>query len=238
MGKHLRKKDRKLEKEMKPKQRVKSFEPIRPNSDRQRDVINAIRNHTLSFVTGFAGTGKTLLAVSEALRMLESGAAEKLVLIRPMVAVGKDIGYLPGNVEDKVGPYSNALLYYIDDLMGQKGTAKKWIEVGLIEMVPIALIRGLTFKHSVIILDEAQNTTKSEMEAVLTRIGENSKMIIVGDEDQKDIRDDSGLTDILDRLEHVEDRGIEVADIAVVEMGYEDIQRHEMLRTLHTLYTL
>jgi phosphate starvation-inducible PhoH-like protein len=225
----LRKKDRKQEAKVQP--RIASFEPIQPRTPNQKLAVVAMRNYTVSVIIGTAGTGKTLLAVSEALKALHEHKVQKLILVRPMVSVGESLGYLPGDVGDKVSPYATPLLYYIDDLMKSKGYAKKLMDAGVIELVPIALIRGRTFDNSIIILDEAQNTTPEEFHAVLTRMGEDSYMIIVGDEMQVDLhkKQESGLSDFFDRAK-------ESQYVSIVEMGVEDIQRNAFLKEVHSWY--
>lgn len=228
----LRKKDRKKSQEENTKPRIRaSFRPIQPRTINQSKIVDAIKSHILTIITGTAGTGKTLLAVSEALRLLEIGRAKRLILIRPLVTVGDSIGYLPGDVLEKVAPYSTPLLYYIDDLLDCKGISLEYIKNGVIEIVPLALIRGRTFEDSIIILDEAQNTTPEEMHAALTRIGTNTSIVIVGDEQQVDLhqKQESGLTDLLDRMSNSK-------DVAVIEMSKDDIQRNEFLKTIHDWY--
>lgn len=233
----MRKRDRKaIEEAREPKERttVAKFTPVVPRTENQRSVVKTIRNSTVAVITGTSGTGKTLLAVSEALNAIETGEAKKLVLIRPLVAVGESLGYLPGGVIEKIAPYSTALLYYIDELMGSKGFSQKKIDAGVFEVVPVALIRGRTFKDSIIIVDEAQNLTPEQMHAVLTRLGENSKMIIVGDEHQVDLKGrdvESGLSDLLDRMsEH------ESSFIDSVRLNKQDIQRSEFLKDVYDMY--
>jgi phosphate starvation-inducible PhoH-like protein len=196
-----------------------------------------MQNYIISLIIGTAGTGKTLLAISEGLRALETGLADRLVLIRPLVAVGESLGYLPGDVIEKIAPYSTPLLYYIDEMMQCKGYSLKGIESGVIELVPLALIRGRTFTNSFIILDEAQNTTPEEMHAALTRLGEGSKIVIVGDERQTDLhhKQESGLSDLLDRL-HAKRRLSTSSSTNIIEMTKDDIQRNEVLREIHDWY--
>ncbi len=226
----LRKKDRK--KAQKTFQRVRAFVPVAPRTRNQADAMKIIRNNTISIVVGTAGTGKTLIAISEALLAITNGTAKRMVLIRPMVAVGESLGYLPGDVLDKVAPYATPLLYYIDDLMGSKGYAQKLIEAGVIEVVPLALIRGRTFDDSFIIMDEAQNTTTEQMHAALTRIGTDSSMTLVGDTRQCDLKGntESGLMDLIIRMEDHEDGD------SIIEFTAEDIQRNEILKKIHTWY--
>lgn len=226
----LRKKDRKQEVKAKP--RIGSiFTPVAPRTKNQRDAVLSMREYIISIIIGTAGTGKTLLAISEALLALSHGTSKKLVLIRPMVAVGESLGYLPGDVNEKVSPYATPLLYYIDELMDSKGYAQKMIESGVIELVPLALIRGRTFENTFILLDEAQNVTPEQMHAVLTRIGEASRLVIVGDEAQTDLKRniDSGLSDLLERMTASD-------NVNIVELTVDDIQRNEILKEIHTWY--
>lgn len=226
----LRKRERKQEAK-EPRRIRPDFKQVVPRTTNQKEVVRAIRSKVVSVIIGTAGTGKTLLAVSEALSAVEDGRARSLVLIRPLVPVGESLGYLPGSVNEKVAPYSTPLLYYIDDLMNCKGYSLKLIEAGVIEIVPIALIRGRTFDNSVIIFDEAQNTTPEQFHAVLTRLGQDSKLIVVGDEDQVDLKGKqvSGLTDFLDRI-------TDSPSVGIVEMDKEDIQRNEFLKEVYGWY--
>lgn len=228
----FRKKDRKVEKQD-PKPRISSnFIPIEPRTKNQTAAVVSMQNFTISVVIGTAGTGKTLLAISEALKSLKSGRAKRLVLIRPLVAVGESLGYLPGDVVEKITPYSTPLLYYIDELMNCKGYSSKMIEAGVIELVPIALIRGRTFTDSFILLDEAQNITPEQMQATLTRLGEGSQIVLVGDENQSDLHNSkSGLSDLLDRVPP----DAPFWD-GVVELKKVDIQRNEVLKEIHDWY--
>jgi phosphate starvation-inducible PhoH-like protein len=227
----LRKKDRKIEKETKKPKMTTSFVPVAPRTRNQEEAIKAIRESVLAIITGTAGTGKTLIAVSEALRALDMRIVEKLVLIRPIVSVGESLGYLPGGVNEKIEPYSTSLLYYIDELCNSKGYAKKLIDLGIIEVVPIALIRGRTFKDSFILMDEAQNVSIEQMHAVLTRLGEDSQIVLVGDVNQLDLKKGtvSGLADLLE-ISEASDM------VGKAELTRADIQRNEFLKLVHDWY--
>lgn len=207
---------------------------IIPKSENQEDYLLALENESKSivFATGPAGTGKTMLATLWAIKEYQAGNCDKIVITRPNVAVDdKDIGYLPGDIFAKLMPWCMPILdvfkeyFSIDEV-------KTMIEEEIIELVPIAFIRGRTFKHSIVIVDESQNTTINSMLSILTRIGEGSKMVVTGDVKQSDRGKDNGLNDFLGKvannpnLEHIE----------VVRFDYRDIQRHPAVREILKLY--
>lgn len=250
----FRRKERKEEKEArkqlkqnKEKPRITNkFVPISARTPNQKEALRALSNSVITILIGTAGTGKTLLAISHALQALDTGCAQRLVLIRPLVAVGESLGYLPGDVVEKITPYSTPLLYYIDDLTQSKGYSATMIKDGRCEVVPLALIRGRTFKDSIIILDEAQNVTKEQMQAVLTRLGEGSQLVIVGDQAQVDLSDpgDSGLDDLLHRVFRSNVVGTTNLDygpradvgVRLIELVKEDIQRNAILKEIYDWY--
>jgi phosphate starvation-inducible PhoH-like protein len=186
----------------------------------EKDVIFAI---------GPAGSGKTMIATLEAIRMLRKGQIEKIVITRPTVAVDDNgIGYLPGDANQKMLPWMLPVL----DVFREYYTKRELdalIESGVVEMVPMAFIRGRTFKSSFILVDEAQNTTPSSMLSALTRIGEGSKMVITGDIRQSDRGSHNGLSDFLNRYR-------ETSRIVLVEFGYKDVVRHPVIAEILDLY--
>lgn len=201
-------------------------EPRTPN---QKELVETIRSKTITVVDGPAGTGKTMLAVTEALRAQMNFEVHKIVILRPLVTVGEDLGFLPGGLEEKISPYLQHILEYFEEFINKK-TIEGLMKAGVIELVPFALVRGRTFKESFIIVDEAQNATKTQMKAILTRLGEGSKMVVVGDVEQKDIRDKvSGLDDLIGRMSVSEHVGF-------VEMDNSDIQRHPLLSEIISWY--
>ncbi len=181
------------------------------------------------FAVGPAGTGKTLLATLYAIQCLKEGSVKKIVITRPNVAVDdRDIGFLPGDIYGKMAPWTRPILEVFEDYYTPK-QIQAMLENNMIEILPMAFIRGRTLKHAVIILDEAQNTTRNSMVSALTRIGEGSKMIVTGDTQQSDRGDKNGLTDFLARY-HVCDR------IAVVEFEKADVERHPVINTVLKWY--
>ncbi len=203
---------------------------IKPKTEGQRTYIEAILKHDLTFCVGPAGTGKTYLAVAAAASMLKHGQAKRIVLARPAVEAGERLGFLPGDLQAKVNPYLRPLFDALHDMMDFE-QVKRFIVNDVIEVIPLAFMRGRTLNDSVIILDEAQNTTASQMLMFLTRLGHDSKMIVTGDATQVDLPDGtkSGLADAMDKL-----RGIK--GIALVELGQGDIVRHRLVQNIVNAY--
>ncbi len=203
---------------------------IRPKTDGQRRYIEAIVRHDLTFCTGPAGTGKTYLAVAAAASMLKHGQARRLVLARPAVEAGERLGFLPGDLQAKVNPYLRPLFDALHDMMDFE-QVKRFMVNDVIEVIPLAFMRGRTLNESVIILDEAQNTTAAQMLMFLTRLGHDSKMIVTGDVSQVDLPEHtrSGLVDAMDKL-----RGIN--GIAMVGLEKTDIVRHRLVQNIVNAY--
>ena len=203
---------------------------IRPKTDGQRRYIEAIVHHDLTFCTGPAGTGKTYLAVAAAASMLKHGQARRLVLARPAVEAGERLGFLPGDLQAKVNPYLRPLFDALHDMMDFE-QVKRFMVNDVIEVIPLAFMRGRTLNDSVIILDEAQNTTAAQMLMFLTRLGHDSKMIVTGDVSQVDLPDGtrSGLVDAMEKL-----RGIKA--IAIVALERTDIVRHRLVQNIVNAY--
>ena len=196
----------------------------------QERYVEAVLKHDLTFCLGPAGTGKTYLAVAAAAAMLKRGEVRKLVLVRPAVEAGEKLGFLPGSMQEKVNPYLRPLLDALHDMMDFEQVAR-FMAVDLIEIVPLAFMRGRTLNDACIILDEAQNTTKSQMLMFLTRLGHGGKMIITGDTSQIDLPNprDSGLIDAVQRLRRVK-------GVAVATLTGEDIVRHELVQRIVEAY--
>ena len=203
---------------------------IKPKTDGQRLYIEAILKHDLTFCIGPAGTGKTYLAVAAAASMLKHGHAKRIVLARPAVEAGERLGFLPGDLAAKVNPYLRPLFDALHDMMDIE-QVKKFMLNDVIEVIPLAFMRGRTLNDSVVILDEAQNTTTSQMLMFLTRLGHDSKMIVTGDASQIDLPNGtpSGLRDAINRL-----RGIE--GIATIELQRTDIVRHRLVQSIVNAY--
>jgi len=196
----------------------------------QQDYIHAIAKHDLTFCSGPAGTGKTYLAVAAAVAMLRQGAARKIVLVRPAVEAGERLGFLPGTLQDKVNPYLRPLLDSLHDMM-EFDHIERFMAADVIEIIPLAFMRGRTLNDAVIILDEAQNTTRSQMLMFLTRLGHGSKMVVTGDTSQTDLEDasQSGLVDAVRRLKRT--RGV-----AFVALSQVDIVRHQLVQRIVEAY--
>jgi phosphate starvation-inducible PhoH-like protein len=204
--------------------------PVRARTDNQELYLNAIRDHDLVFAIGPAGTGKTYLAVAAAVHMLKAELVKKVILVRPAVEAGEKLGFLPGDLQAKVNPYLRPLLDALHDMMDFP-TIKRFMMNDVVEVIPLAYMRGRTLNNAVIILDEAQNTTKGQMLMFLTRMGHGSKMIVTGDTTQIDLPDptESGLIDAARRLKRV--RGV-----AFVALQQEDIVRHRLVQRIVKAY--
>lgn len=203
---------------------------VRPRTPGQAAYVDAIQKHDLVFCTGPAGCGKTYLAVAMAVSAYKQDRIRKLVLVRPAVEAGESLGFLPGSLEEKINPYLRPLLDSLQDLLDYE-QVKRMIEQDIIEMVPLAYMRGRTLNDAFIILDEAQNTTISQMKMFLTRMGSNSKIVVSGDTTQIDLPPHtlSGFVDALGRL-----RGI--PGTAEVNMQKEDIVRHRLVQAIVDAY--
>jgi len=218
----------KLEQYQRP---IKQKVNLLPKNIAQERYIEALENPNINivFAVGYAGTGKTYLATLWAIQQLKTGQVDKIVITRPNIAVdGKDIGFLPGDIYKKMAPWTKPVLDVFEEYYGVKDIAHM-IEENVIELLPLAYIRGRTLKNSAILLDEAQNTTRNSMLSALTRIGEGSKIIVTGDVRQSDRGKSNGLTDFLDRF-NGSDR------IAVCNFGRESIERHEVISEVLKMY--
>ena len=203
---------------------------IVPRSPTQARYMAALAKHDLVFGLGPAGTGKTYLAVGAAVTLLLAGKVDRIVLTRPAVEAGERLGFLPGDMREKVDPYLRPLFDALEDMLpGEQMT--QWLESGKIEVAPLAFMRGRTLSHSFIILDEAQNATPMQMKMFLTRLGEHSRMAVTGDPSQTDLPlgTVSGLADALEVLEDVE-------EVPVVRFGEADVVRHPMVARIVRAY--
>jgi phosphate starvation-inducible PhoH-like protein len=201
---------------------------VRPHSDGQRRLMTAIEKHHLTLVLGPAGTGKTYLAVSAAVAALEAGEVGRIVLTRPAVEAGESLGYLPGDIGDKLAPYLRPLNDALNERLGAK-RVKQLMADGAIEIAPIAYMRGRTLNNAFVVIDEAQNCTYGQMKMLLTRLGWHSTMVVTGDPDQSDLLDGlSGLADVAQRLEPI-------PAIAVVRLTDTDIVRHPLVADMLTV---
>jgi phosphate starvation-inducible PhoH-like protein len=203
---------------------------VRPRTDGQARYVRAMRDNDLTICVGPAGTGKTWLAVGMAVSLLRQGIVKKIVLVRPAVEAGERLGFLPGDIAAKVNPYLRPLFDALNDMM-EPEQVKRYMENDIIEIVPLAFMRGRTLNQAVIILDEGQNTTIPQMKMFLTRMGSGSKIIVTGDVTQVDLpkQTRSGLTDAVHRLRDLE-------RIAIIYLDEHDIVRNPLVQQILRAY--
>jgi phosphate starvation-inducible PhoH-like protein len=198
---------------------------IKPKSEGQAALINAIDANSLVMALGPAGTGKTYLAIAKAVDALENGKVGRIVLSRPAVEAGESIGFLPGDMEDKLAPYLRPLYDALSDRLSMK-RVKALMSEGLIEIAPVGYMRGRTLNNAFVVIDEAQNCTYVQLKMLLTRLGWSSTMVVTGDPCQSDLLPGiSGLADIAEKLESV-------PDIAVCRLADRDIVRHPLVASM------
>ena len=203
---------------------------IYPKSDGQKKYVEAIDEYDVIFGLGPAGTGKSYLAVAKAVQFLKKGNIDKIILSRPAVEAGENLGFLPGDMKDKVDPYLRPIYDALYEMMPFE-TVEKKIQEGIIEIAPVAFMRGRTFKNSFIIIDEAQNTSSIQMKMILTRLGYGSKMIINGDLTQIDIKyiNDSGLSTAKEKLSNLK-------TIKFINLNKKDVVRHKIVSEIISAY--
>ena len=205
---------------------------IRPKTMGQHDYVKAIRNHTITFGIGPAGTGKTYLAMAMAVNALQHKEVSRIVLTRPAVEAGESLGYLPGSLNEKIDPYVRPLYDALHDMIDPE-SIPLLIETGTIEVAPLAYMRGRTLNDAFIILDEAQNTTAEQMKMFLTRLGFGSRMVVTGDISQIDLpgKTRSGLKVVRDILTGID-------DLQFCELGSKDVVRHSLVTKIVDAYDL
>jgi phosphate starvation-inducible PhoH-like protein len=201
---------------------------VRPQGENQRQLMECIDKKNLVLALGPAGTGKTYLAIAKAVEALEAGKIERIMLSRPAVEAGESLGYLPGDLEEKLAPYLRPLYDALSDRLGRK-RLKTMLADGSIEIAPVGYMRGRTLNNAFVVIDEAQNCTYTQIKMLLTRLGWHSTMVLTGDPDQTDLLPGmSGLSDIAKRLESL-------PDISVVHLQDRDIVRHPLVASMLTV---
>ncbi len=201
---------------------------VKPMSAGQGLLMQAIKEHNLTLALGPAGTGKTYLAISSAVAALDKGEVDRIILSRPAIEAGESIGYLPGDMNEKMAPFLRPLYDALSDRLGAK-RLKAMMADGSIEIAPVGYMRGRTLNNAFVVIDEAQNCTYAQIKMLLTRLGWHSTMVLTGDPDQSDLLDGlSGLSEIARRLEVVD-------GIAVVRLADADIVRHPLVASMLTV---
>lgn len=207
------------------------FKPrsVSARTPRQKEYIKSVVHNDITFCFGPAGTGKTHIAAGMSVQMLRKNQVERIIVCRPVVSVGKDIGFLPGTLEDKIGPYLVPLFdefsYYLERKKLKELTAEH-----VIEMVPLSMMRGRTFNDSFIILDEAQNATYNEIRMLLTRIGQNSTLVLSGDLRQSDLPED-----VQGALEDIGHKLLTLDGIGLIQLREEDVVRHSLIAKIERI---
>ena len=203
---------------------------FKTRTENQEKLVDQILEHSVTLCKGPAGSGKTMVSIGVALHLLAQNQVKRIVLSRPIVESGENLGFLPGDINSKVNVYMLPLYDCIDELI-RKPNREKLMEEGIIEIAPLAYLRGRTMSDCVMILDEAQNTTKTQMKMLLTRLGKKGKMIINGDVTQNDLKhwQESGFADAWDRLSHIK-------GIGYAEFNVEDVVRHKLVKEIINAY--
>ena len=204
--------------------------PVKPRSEKQQQLVEAFNKSDMVFAVGPAGTGKTYLSIALAVKALKDKTIKKIILSRPAVEAGEKLGFLPGDMKDKIDPYLQPLYDALEDML-PAAKLQDMMEKNVIQIAPLAFMRGRTLSDAIVILDEAQNTTCAQLRMFLTRMGWNSKMIITGDMTQIDLpsHTKSGLKEALEILRDIE-------GISVVELGQKDIVRHKLVTRIVNAY--
>lgn len=210
---------------MSDKRDQRYLKTIKPRSEGQKRLMDAIKEHNLILAMGPAGTGKTYLAISAAVEAYEKGEVDRIILTRPAIEAGESLGYLPGDMQDKMAPFLRPLYDALNDRLGMK-KLKQLIDSGEIEIAPVGYMRGRTLNNAFVVIDEAQNCTYAQLKMLMSRLGWHSTMVVTGDPDQSDLLAGiSGLSDIAERLASVN-------GIAVERLKETDIVRHPLVASL------
>lgn len=213
-----------------PVVRTRSGKMIYPKTENQKRLVEAFRSSKMVFAKGVAGTGKTYLAVAWAVDQLKKEKISKIILTRPAVEAGESLGFLPGDMKEKVDPYLRPLYDALSEMLGAEAF-ERLQEKEVIEIAPLAFMRGRTLNHAVVILDEAQNTTRAQMKMFLTRMGKDCQMIINGDVSQTDLvrKSDSGLIQACDILQGID-------EISIIELTQQDVIRNPLVQKIIDRY--
>jgi phosphate starvation-inducible protein PhoH and related proteins len=204
--------------------------PIKPRTTNQKKLVEAVFKNDLVFAIGPAGTGKTYIAVAMAVRALKNKQVKKIIITRPAVEAGESLGFLPGDLKEKIDPYIRPIYDALDDMIPSE-KLKFYQEKNIIEIAPLAFMRGRTLHNAFVLVDEAQNTTTMQMKMILTRLGASSKMIVTGDKSQIDLpkNQKSGLIEAIELLKEVE-------GLSMVELEGKDVVRHKIVRHIIAAY--
>jgi phosphate starvation-inducible PhoH-like protein len=214
-----------LDEEIDSKRDKKYIKRIKPRSEGQKTLMQTIQEKNLTLAIGPAGTGKTYLAIAAAVEALEDGIVERIILSRPAMEAGESLGYLPGDMHEKMAPYLRPLYDAMGDRMGGK-KVRHLMDEGTIEIAPVGFMRGRTLNNAFVVIDEAQNCTYGQLKMLLSRLGWHSTMVVTGDPDQTDLLDGmSGLSQIADRLSRLD-------NVGVVNLQKTDIVRHPLVSEL------
>ncbi|MGN7437686.1 MAG: PhoH family protein [Alcanivorax sp.] len=214
-----------LDEEIDGRRDQKYVKNIKPRSKGQEILMQSIKDYSLTMAIGPAGTGKTYLAISSAVAALEKGEIERIILSRPAMEAGESLGFLPGDMHEKMAPYLRPLYDSLGDRLGGK-KVRQLLDDGTIEIAPIGFMRGRTLNNAFVVIDEAQNCTYGQLKMILSRLGWHSTMVVTGDPDQSDLLDGvSGLAQISERLEKVK-------NVAVCRLDQGDIVRHPLVAEL------
>lgn len=210
----------------------KSTVQLLPRNRNQENYIIKLLDPTKDIIFGIgpAGTGKTMLAVQVAIKMFKEGEVDKIIVTRPAVSVDEDLGFLPGTLEQKMAPWTRPIFDVFREYFASR-EIEGMVEEGIIEIAPLAYMRGRTFKDAYIIADEMQNATPNQMKMLLTRLGDNSKMCVTGDLAQADRLKDNGLIDFVDHMKHAR---VTMLDVVQFEQG--DIERHKAVKEVLSIY--
>jgi phosphate starvation-inducible protein PhoH and related proteins len=233
---------RRVKKRFTSEVKVIDFQPYLPQkkqrvimqarSQNQKTYLQKLQNEETSivFAIGPAGTGKTMLAVMHGIKLYQEGVVDKIVVTRPAVSVDEDLGFLPGDLNEKMAPWTRPIFDVMGEYYKQSDIAEM-LKEGVIEISPLAYMRGRTFKNAYIVADEMQNATVNQMKMLLTRLGEGSKMVVTGDLAQADRLNDNGLINFCDLL-----RDKQMKHIDIVQFDHKDIERHEAVKEVLSIY--